>query len=62
MTHEMTMVMRRITQYMNLVMKECLQADGHTAQVVLTQDPVKQQARLLILKIPPILIWVERQI
>lgn len=62
MTHEMTMVMRRITQYMNLVMKECLQEDGHTAQVVLTQDPVKQQARLLILKIPPILIWVERQI
>ena len=56
MTHEMTMVMRRITQYMNLVMKECLQEDGHTAQVVLTQDPVKQQARLLILKIPPILI------
>lgn len=44
-------------QYMNLVMKECLQADGQTAQVVLTQEPVRQQARLLMLKIPPMLTF-----
>ena len=30
-------------------------APGHVAQVVLTQDPVRQQARLLMLKMPPIL-------
>jgi hypothetical protein len=56
MIHEMTMVTSRMMQYMNLVKKECLQADGQTAQVVLTQEPVRQQARLLKLKIPPILI------
>jgi hypothetical protein len=46
----------KMMQYMNLVMKECLQAEGQTAQVVLTQDPVRQQARLLMLKMPPILL------
>ena len=46
---------------MNLVMKECLQADGQTAQVVLTQEPVRQQARLLMLKIPPILIFCQKK-
>jgi len=52
---EVTMVTRRMMQYMNLVMKECLQAVGQTAHVVLTHEPVRQQAKLLKLRIPPIL-------
>ena len=55
MMQEVTMVTRRMRQYINLVMKECLQELGQTAQVVLTQEPVRQQAKLLKLKMPPIL-------
>ena len=55
MMQEVTMVTRRMRQYINLVMKECLQELGQTAQVVLTQEPVRQQAKLLKLRMPPIL-------
>ena len=55
MMQEVTIVTRRMRQYINLVMKECLQELGQTAQVVLTQEPVRQQAKLLKLKMPPIL-------
>ena len=55
MMQEVTIVTRRMRQYINLVMKECLQELGQTAQVVLTQEPVRQQAKLLKLRMPPIL-------
>ena len=54
MMQEVTIVTRRMRQYINLVMKECLQELGQTAQVVLTQEPVRQQAKLLKLRMPPI--------
>ena len=54
MMQEVTMVTRRMRQYINLVMNECLQELGQTAQVVLTQEPVRQQAKLLKLRMAPI--------
>ena len=53
--HEITTVTNKTKAYINLARPELPQLDGHIAQVVETHVPVKQQAMLLILRIPPML-------
>ena len=50
-----TTVTKRTKAYMNLAKPEFPQLDGHIAQVVETQVPVRQTAKLPKLKTPPIL-------
>ena len=54
MMQDTTTASRRTKAYMNLARAEWPQEFGQAAQVVLTQVPVRQQARLLRLKTPPI--------
>ena len=54
MMQEITAVNRSTRAYMNFARAAFPQEFGQTAQVVLTQVPVIQQARLLKLSTPPI--------
>ena len=56
MMQERTTVTKRTRAYMNLAKPELPQLEGHTAQVVERQVPVKQQAMLPKLKTPPMLL------
>ena len=58
MIQEITAVKRSTRAYINFARDAFPQEFGHTAQVVLTQVPVIQQARLLKLSTPPILFKI----
>lgn len=54
--HAKTTVISKTKAYMNLANPEWAHEDGHNAQVVLTQVPVIQQAKLPKLSTPPIFV------
>ena len=55
MMQEITTVAKSTKAYMNLARPELPQLEGHTAQVVETQVPVRQQPKLAKLKTPPMI-------